>query len=116
MSNAVFYNAYKLKEGTSVEDFLATKSSLTEQHVSKHKGWISSTYLRDGDTWADYSTWETMDDLKAFIAKSRLNPTDLAKRMYAFIDFGSSKSHIYTVERHITPSSIPSIMNQEDTI
>jgi len=106
MANVVFYNSYKLKEGSSVPDFLLAKSNLTEQQVSKKKGWISSTYLRDGDTWADYSVWETMDDFKAFVTSSRANPTELAKNMYAFIDFNTSKSHTYAVERHITPSNI----------
>jgi len=106
MHNAVFYNSYKLKKGMSVSDFFLVKGNLTEQQVSKNKGWISSTYLRDGDTWADYSTWETMDDLKTFIRSARANPTDLAKSMYSFIDFSTSKSHIYTVERHITPSNV----------
>jgi len=106
MTNVVFYNSYKLKEGTSVPDFLSAKSNLTEQQVSKKKGWISSTYLRDGDTWADYSVWETMDDFKAFVLSSRANPTELAKKMYAFIDFGTSQSHTYTIERHIMPNDM----------
>jgi len=101
MPNVVFYNSYKLKEGTSEADFLLVKGNLTEQQVSKNKGWISSTYLRDGDIWADYSVWESMDDLNAFIKSARANPTDLQKNMYAFINAGTAKSHIYTVERHI---------------
>ena len=104
MSQVVFYNAYKLKEGSSIPDFLEAKGNLTNLQVSKNKGWVSSTYLRDGDTWADYSVWQSMDDLKAFVASARANPTDLAKKMYAFIDAGTTNSHIYTVERHITPS------------
>jgi len=104
MSNVVFYNSYKLKKETSVSDFLQAKSNLTSQQVSKNKGWVSSTYLREGDLWADYSVWETMDDFKAFVTSARANPTDLAKKMYSFIDSTTSKSHIYTVERHITPS------------
>jgi len=102
MANVVFYNSYKLKEGSSVEEFLQAKSNLTDQQVSKKKGWISSTYLRDGDTWADYSVWETHDDFKAFVLSSRGNPTELAKKMYAFIDFDTSQSRTYTVERHVT--------------
>ncbi|MCL2407340.1 MAG: hypothetical protein FWC95_05370 [Defluviitaleaceae bacterium] len=105
MSNVVFYTTYKLKEGVSVEDFLIAKSNLSEQQVSKKKGWVSSTYLRDGDVWADYGVWETMDDYKAFILSSR-KPTELAKTMYGFIDFNTLTSRVYTVERHITPETI----------
>jgi len=101
----VFYTSYKLKAGVSVDEFLIAKSNLTEQQVSMKKGWLSSTYLRDGDTWADYGVWETMDDYKAFILSSR-NPSALAKAMYAFIEFGTLKSHVYTVERHITPDTV----------
>jgi len=101
MSNVVFFTSYKLKEGASVPDFLLAKSNLTEQQVSKKKGWISSTYLRDGDTWADYGVWETMEDYKSFILSSR-KPTELAKNMYSFIDFDTITSHVYTIEKHIT--------------
>jgi len=105
LANVVLYTSYKLKEGMSVEEFLVAKSNLTEQQVSKKKGWLSSTYLRDGDTWADYGVWETMDDYKAFILSSQ-KPTELAKTMYAFIDFGTLKSQVYAVERHITPTNV----------
>jgi len=105
MANVVFYTSYKLKEGMSATEFLVAKGNLTKQQVSKKKGWISSTYLRDGDTWADYGVWETMDDYKAFILSSR-KPTELAKSMYSFIDFDTLKSQVYTVERHITPCSL----------
>ena len=102
MSNVVFYNSYKLKKGASIPDFLLAKSNLTQQQVSKNKGWISSTYLREGDLWADYSVWETMEDFKAFVTAARANPTDLAKNMYSFIDSSTSESHTYTVEKYIT--------------
>jgi hypothetical protein len=101
MQNIVFFTSYKLKEGVLEADFLAAKSNLTDQQISKKKGWISSTYLRNDDTWADYGIWETMDDYTAFILSSR-KPTELAKAMYEFIDFNTLQSCVYTIERHIS--------------
>jgi heme-degrading monooxygenase HmoA len=99
MSNAVFYNSYKLIKGASVPDFLIAIDNLAKQ-ISKNKGFISSTLLLEGDTWADYSTWESMDDLKAFLELARTNKTDLAEEFYSFLNFNTCKSHVYSVERN----------------
>ena len=103
MSNVVFFNAYKLKTGASVPDFLHAKEQLTNEHVAKHKGFISSAYFLDGETWADYSIWETADDLNAFIASSRAasarGDNELAKKTYSYMNFNSNISHRFSVER-----------------
>ena len=70
--------------------------------IASRKGIISFTLLVDGETWADYGVFETMDDLNAFLASSRAakenGTNDLAERFYSFCDFTDGKSHIFTVE------------------
>ena len=100
MSNAVFFNSYKLKKGSSVPDFLLAIEKLTEGHISRKKGYISSSLLLDGETWADYSVWKTMDDLKAFLESSQKNKNDLAEAFYSFLNFNSCKSHVFSVEKN----------------
>jgi len=96
MSEAVFFNSYKLKKGASVPDFLIAVEKLT-QHTSTQKGCISFNLFVDDETWADMSTWETMDDAKNF-AKAG-GPKDLAEKFYSFIDFNSCKSHFFEAVR-----------------
>ena len=94
MSKAIFYNAYKLKKGASVPDFLLAIEKLTEA-ISKEKGFVSCQLVVDGETWADMSTWETMEDAKNF-AKAG-GPKDLAEKFYSFINLNSCRSHFYEV-------------------
>ena len=118
MSNAVFFNAYKLKKGSSPPDFLSAVEKLSEEIESKykHKGYISFQLLVDGETWADFSMWETMEGLDAFITSSReasANGTnETAENFYSFLNFnryfkargsysfikpGSLRSHLFSV-------------------
>lgn len=53
MSKAVFFNSYKLKKGASVSDFLVAVENLTNEYISKQKGYISFQLLVDGEIWAD---------------------------------------------------------------
>jgi len=92
MPKAVFYNAYKLKKGVSVPDFLLAVEKLTE-HTSKEKGFVSFNLYVDGETWVDMSTWETMDDAKNF-AKTG-GPKDLAEKFYSCININSCRTHFY---------------------
>ena len=92
MSNAIFFNSYKLKKGASVPEFLQAVEKLTEQ-TSKQKGWISFNLYVEGETWADMATFETMDDAKEF-AKSG-GPKDLAEKFYSFINFNSCRTHFF---------------------
>ena len=98
MSNAVFYNSYKLKKGSSIPDFLAAVDNLTME-ISKRKGFVSTSLLREGDTWADYSTWETMDDLNAFLEDAQTNKSELAETFYSFLNFSSCITRAYSVEK-----------------
>jgi len=96
MSKAVFSNTYKLKDGASVTDFLLAVEKLIKEHISKQQGYVSFQ-LAKGDTWADSVTFETMDNLNAFLESSQNNKNELAEKFYSFLDFETCKSHIYSV-------------------
>ena len=102
MPNAVYFNSYKLKKGASVPDFLLAVEKLTSNIAANHKGYISSTLLVDGETWADYTVFETMDDLNAFIEAARVarasGTNDFAKHFYSFLNLNSCRTHRFTVE------------------
>lgn len=98
MSNAVYYVSYKLKKGASVSDFLLAAERLNNEYISKQKGYISWNQLVDGETWADFATFETMDDLNNFKEASR-KPNELAKKFYSYLNPFSCKEHAFSVER-----------------
>jgi len=97
MSNVVFFNSYKLKKGVAIPDFLQAVENLVNEHVSKQKGYISCKLMLDGDTWADATTFETMEDAKRFAESSE--PNELAERFYSFLNFNSCKTNYFTIER-----------------
>lgn len=102
MPNAVYFNSYRLKKGSSVPDFLLAVEKLVNEIASKHKGYISFALFVDGETWADYSIWETMDDLNAFVAAaeaaSASGTNELAEKFYSFLNFNSCRSYHFTVK------------------
>ena len=100
MKNAIFYVSYKLKKGASVPDFLQASKRLNDEYISKQKGYISWQQLYDEKkkTWADFCVFETMEDVKNFVANSK-NPGELSKKFYSFMNFFSCKVHYYTIER-----------------
>ena len=97
MANVASLNSYKLKEGVSVSDFLLAKDTLISEFASKQKGWISSKTLVDGEIWADFTIFESIDDLKAFVPLC--NKSELAKKAWSFMDMNTLKSHRFLVER-----------------
>jgi len=92
----VWFISYKLKEGASVEEFLAASEKCNNEVLSKQKGFISWDVLRDGDTWVDFVTWETLEDAKKGETAGGGNPA--ANDFYSFIDFKSLKQQIYSLE------------------
>ena len=97
MPNAVFFCSFNLKKGASVPDFLQAAEKLNNGYISKQKGYISWKQLNDGDTWADFLTFETMEDVKSFEANS-VDAGELAGDFYSFIDLSSCKINYFTVE------------------
>ena len=98
MQNAVYYVSFKLKKSASIPDFLLAAEKLNNEFISKQKGYISWKQLNDGDTWADFCTFETMDDLENF-KKVSSTPNDTALHFYSFINLPSCKAHSFSVER-----------------
>ena len=98
MANAVFYCSFKLKKGVSVPEFLLAAKKLNDEYISKQKGYISWKQLVDGDTWADFITFETMADVKKFEADSG-NSGELAENFYSFLNCNSCKVNYFTIER-----------------
>ena len=96
MPNAVFFNIYKLKKGSSVPDFLIAVEQLVTQYASKQKGAMSFMLFNDCDTWADMGVFETMEDAKRFENPTGTN--EYAERFYSFLNFSSCKSRMYTVK------------------
>ena len=97
MSNVVFSNTYKLKDGASVPDFLLAIEKLIKEYVSKQKGYVSFQLLAEGDTWADSVTFETRDNLNAFLESSQNDKNELAEKFYSFLNFDTCKSKIYAI-------------------
>ena len=95
---AVFYCAYKLKKGASIPAFLQAAEDLNNGYISKQKGYVSWKQLVDGDTWVDFLTFETMEDVRNFEAGSA-NAGELSKHFYSFINLNSCKVHYFTIEK-----------------
>ncbi|MCL2387195.1 MAG: hypothetical protein FWC89_06545 [Defluviitaleaceae bacterium] len=98
MSNAVFYCSFELNKDADVSAFLAAAEKLNNEYISKQKGYISWKQLCDGNTWADFLTFETMEDVKKFEAESE-NAGELAQAFFSFINFDSIKQHCFAIER-----------------
>lgn len=98
MAEVVFHNSYKLKKGVSIPDFLNSVEELNNEYISKQDGYISFELLVDGETWADTTRFETMEDAQSF-AKCG-TPSEVAKKFYSFINLNSCKSNIYSVEKN----------------
>lgn len=98
MSKAVFYCSFNLKEGASIPDFLLAAEALNNGYISKQKGYISWQQLVDGDSWADFITFESMEDVKKFEAESGI-AEELAEKFYSFIELDSCKLHYFAIEK-----------------
>ena len=104
MANAIYYVSFKLKKGASEQDFLLAAQRLSDEFISKQKGFISWQQVVDGETWADIATFETMDDLKNFKELSK-TPGEAALAFYSFINLPSCKEHIFSEIKKHKPSS-----------
>ena len=98
VSNAIFFNSYKLKKSVSAPDFLLALETLVDEHISKQNGYISSKVAVAGETWADFTIFETMADAKKFAQSGDSN--EFAENFYSCININSCKTHFFTVERN----------------
>jgi len=53
---------FKLKDGVSVEDFLAASDEIQAKYLSKCKGFISRQLMIVDDMWTDWVVWESLPD------------------------------------------------------
>ena len=97
MPQAVFFCSTKMKKGIELSDLLAAAKKLNDEYISKQKGYVAWQQLVDGDTWADYLVFETMEDVKAFEADSG-NAGELAQNFYSFLNLSTCKVNYFTVE------------------
>lgn len=97
MSKAVFFNTYKLKKGVSIPEFLEAVENLNNAYISKLKGYVSFEVYEDGTTWADATTFETMEDAKAFA--SACEPNEYAEKFYSFLNLSTCKSHFFSAQK-----------------
>ncbi|MCL2204438.1 MAG: antibiotic biosynthesis monooxygenase [Defluviitaleaceae bacterium] len=98
MAKVMYVNTYKLKKGADVPAFKAAVARLVQETFTREAGCLSFKLLAEGDAWADYSLWETMEAYNAFLERAHSNPSEAAKVFYAFLNFNTCKSHVYTVE------------------
>ena len=109
MSNTVFFNSYKLKEEASVTDFLLSVENLVNGYMSKQQGFISFMLLADGDLWADYSVFETTEDMQNCMKLSETS--EFAEKFVSFLDFSTLESNVFSVVRgSLHPSVTPAIV------
>lgn len=97
MPNVVFFNTYKLRKGASVPDFLLAAEQLNNEYISKQKGYLSFELFVDGDTWADATTFVSMEDAKNFAQADGSN--GLAEQFYAFLNLSTCRSHFFTPQK-----------------
>ena len=97
MPNIVFFNSYKLKKGASIPDFLSAVEKLNNEYISKQAGYLSFKLMADGDTWADSTTFATMEDAQSFAGACE--PNEFAEAFYSFLDPNSCESHFFSVEK-----------------
>ena len=98
MKNAVFYCAFNLVEGASVEEFIEVSKELNDNYISKQKGYVSWQQLRDGDDWLDLVTFETMEDVQSFASNPENEKNPFALKYFSFVKMEDCKATMFSVE------------------
>lgn len=98
MSKTVFYCSFKLKKRRLYTEFFTCSRKLNNEYISKQEGHISWQQLFDGDTWADFIIFDSMEAVKKFETNSG-DAGELTKSFYSFINCNSCKVNYYTVEK-----------------
>ena len=94
----MYMNTYKLKKATSVSDFKQAAAAVAKEISENHKGFVSFKLLTEGDGWADFIMWDSMESYNAFMEAAQSSPTEAALLFYSFLNMPSCKSRVYTVE------------------
>jgi len=99
MTQAVFYCSFKLRKDADVSEFLKAAQALNDGYISKQPGYVSWQQLRDGDTWADFLVFDSMENVKHFEDNAE-NAGELAMAFHSFLNHNSCKQHYFTIERN----------------
>jgi hypothetical protein len=97
MPNAVEFVSFNLKKGASVPDFLLASEKMNSGFLFTRKGYISRKLLVDGEMWADWVLWETMED--ALNAAKAFGEHDVDREYMSFIDEKSVDMRHFSVEK-----------------
>lgn len=97
MSNAVEFVAFNLKEGISVSDFLLVSDKFNAEFLSKQKGYISRKLLLEGEKWADFVLWETVEDIQN--AYKAAEKDRVACEYVSCLDPNNCKGNFFTIEK-----------------
>lgn len=97
--HAIFHCTFKLKKSADPQAFLQAAKLLNDEYISKQPGYVSWQQLRDGDTWVDLLTFNSMENVKAFEANSA-TPNEHAMAFYSFINMPSCVVRYYNVEKN----------------
>ena|GEM_PF-76414 len=81
-----------------MSDFLLAQEKCSNEVLSQKKGFISWKALKQGNTWVDFVTWETMEDAMAGEDDQGTIPP-AAQKFYSFISPESLKSEVFSVEK-----------------
>ena len=86
----------KLKDGVSVEDFLAASDEIQDKYLSKFKGFISRQLMVIDGLWTDWLIWETMADAENALMQSEGNES--AKKFTSLVG-EVVEQQLYPLER-----------------
>ena len=75
--------SFKLKDGVSVDEFLAASDEIQTNYLSKCKGFINRQLMIIDGTWTDWVIWETMADAENAMHGSAED--DFAKKFSSLI-------------------------------
>ena len=97
MPNAVEFSAFKLKKGVAVSDFLCIADEFNEGFLSKQKGYVSRQLLVEGEKWADYVLWESVEDIhNAFKVAEK---DEVAYKYLSCINLNSCTTNLFSIEK-----------------
>lgn len=95
MEKAVWIISFKLKKGTTKEEFIEATESLHNNVLSKANGFIMWEQYLDEDVWTDFVTWQSLEDANEGIKVG--HGTKEAKKFYSYIQMNTCKMLVSTL-------------------
>ena len=97
MPNVIEYISFNLKKEASLPDFLLASEKMNVEILSVQKGYISRNLLVEGELWADWVLWETMED--ALSAANAFGENEANQKYISFIENVDIDMHHFTIEQ-----------------